>query len=49
MDGGRLDLEVLAHPSRGSDGSLSWMLVALTECQPIAGTHLVPPYAPFMD
>jgi PAS domain S-box-containing protein len=49
MDGGRLDLELLAHPSRGSDGSLRWILVALTECQPIAGTHHVQPYEPFMD
>ena len=49
MDGGRLDLELLAYPSRGSDGSLRWILVALTECQPLAGTHRVQPDAPFMD
>ena len=49
MDGGRLDLELLAYPSRGSDGSLRWILVALTEGQPLAGTHRVQPDAPFMD
>ena len=49
MDGGRLDLELLAYPSRGSDGSLRWILVALTEGQPFAGTHRVQPDAPFMD
>jgi PAS domain S-box-containing protein len=30
-DGGRVDLELLAHPSRGSDGSLRWTLMTLTE------------------
>src|SRR5439155_13654158 len=49
MDGGRLDLELLAHPRRGSDGSLRWMLVALTECQPFAGTDRVQSDVPFMD
>ena len=49
LDGGRLDLELLAYPSRGSDGSLRWILVALTEGQPLAGTHRVQPDAPFMD
>src|SRR5689334_6442442 len=36
MDGGRLDRALLAHPSRGSVGSLSWMAVAVTECQALA-------------
>ena len=49
MDGGRVDLEMLAHPSRGGDGTLRWILVALTECQLFAGTDRVQPYAPFMD
>ena len=49
MDGGRLDLELLAHPSRGSDGSLRWILAAFTEGQPGAGTHRAQPDAPFMD
>ena len=49
MDGGQLDLELLAHPSRGSDGSIRWILVALTECQPLAGAHRMPPGALFMD
>ena len=48
-DGGRVDLELLAHPSRGSDGSLRWILVTFTECQPFAGTDRVQPDAPFMD
>jgi PAS domain S-box-containing protein len=49
MNGGRVDLELLAHPSRGSDGSLRWILVTFTECQPFAGTDRVRPDAPFMD
>src|SRR6266699_932053 len=49
MDGGRVDLELLAHPSRGSDGGLRWILVTFTECQPLAGTDRVQPDAPFMD
>src|SRR5215472_5286801 len=49
MDGGRLDLELLAHPSRGSDGSLRWILATFTEGQPSAGTHRALPDAPFMD
>lgn len=38
-DGGRVDLELLAHPSRGSDGDLRWMLTTLTERRPRIGTH----------
>jgi PAS domain S-box-containing protein len=49
MDGGRVDLELLAHPVRGIDGSLRWILVTFTECQPLAGTHRAQPDAPFMD
>ena len=49
MDSSQLDLELLAYPSRGSDGSPRWILVALTEGQPLAGTHGVQPDAPFMD
>src|SRR5256714_5837904 len=49
MDGGRVDVELLAHPSRGSDGSLRWMLVTFTECQRLAGTDRAQADAPFMD
>jgi PAS domain S-box-containing protein len=49
MDGGRVDLELLAHPNRGSDGSLRWILVTFTGCQPFAGTERAQPDAPFMD
>src|SRR5439155_23930906 len=49
MDGGRLDLELLAHPSRGSDGSLRWMIVTCTECQPHVGTDRAKLDALFMD
>jgi PAS domain S-box-containing protein len=49
MDGSRLDVELLAHPSRGSDGSLRWITVAITESQPLAGTHRAQSDAPFMD
>lgn len=41
-DGGRVDLELLAHPSHDGDGSLRWILVTLTEWLPAAGM-------PFMD
>ena len=30
-DGGRVDVELLAYPSRGGDGSLRWILVTFTE------------------
>jgi PAS domain S-box-containing protein len=49
MDGGGMDLELLAHPVRGSDGSLRWILVTLAECQPLAGPDRAQPDAPFMD
>ncbi|MGE5290812.1 MAG: SpoIIE family protein phosphatase [Micromonosporaceae bacterium] len=48
-DGGRVDLELLAHPSRGDDGSLRWILVTLTECQPLAGRRRPEHDAPLMD
>jgi PAS domain S-box-containing protein len=48
-DGGRVDLELLAHPSRGSDGSLRWVLVTLTECRPPAGMRGAQHDAPFTD
>src|SRR6185437_350845 len=39
MDGSRLDVELLAHPSRGSDGSFRWIVVIITGGQSLAGTH----------
>jgi PAS domain S-box-containing protein len=45
-DGPPVDMELLAYPSRGGDGSLRWILVTLTEYRPAAGMH---PDAPFMD
>ena len=48
-DGGRVDVELLAHPSRGGDGSLRWILVTLTEGTALAGMHPMQPEAPFMD
>ena len=48
-DGGRVNLELLAHPSRGGDGSLRWILVTLTECRPLAGRHRPQHDALFMD
>ena len=48
-DGGQVDLELLAHPSPGSDGSLRWVLVTLTESRPLAGMHPAQPDAPHMD
>jgi PAS domain S-box-containing protein len=38
-DGGRVELELLAHPSRGRDGSLRWILMTLTEGRPSPGPH----------
>ncbi len=49
QDGGPVELELLAHPGRGSDGSFQWILLALPECGPLAGSHRVQPDAPFMD
>ena len=48
-NGGQVDLELLAHPSQGSDGSLRWVLVTLTESRPSAGMHPAQPDAPYMD
>ena len=48
-DGGRVDLELLAHPIRGSDGSLRWVLMTLTESPPQAGMRSAQPDAPHMD
>jgi PAS domain S-box-containing protein len=48
-DGSQVDLELLAHPSRGGDGSLRWSLVTLTECQPLAVRHRPGHDAPLMD
>jgi PAS domain S-box-containing protein len=39
QDGGRVDLELLAHPSQGSDGSLRWILMTLTEFRPAPGPY----------
>ena len=48
-DGGRVDLELLAHPSRGSDGSLRWVLVTLIEGPPLADMHPTQLDVPYMD
>ncbi len=48
-DGGQVDLELLAHPSPGSDGSFRWVLVTLTESRPLARMHPAQPGAPHMD
>ena len=48
-DGSQVDLELLAHPSPASDGSLRWVLVTLTESRPLAGMHPAQPDAPHMD
>ena len=48
-DGSQVDLELLAHPSPASDGSLRWVLVTLTESRPLAGMHPAQPGAPYMD
>jgi len=48
-DGGQVDLELLAHPSRGGDGSLRWVLATLTESRLLAGMHPAQPDAPYMD
>jgi len=48
-DGGQVDLELLAHPSQGSDGSLRWVLVTLADSRPLAGMHPAQSDAPYMD
>jgi PAS domain S-box-containing protein len=48
-DGGRIEVELLAHPSKDLDGSLRWILVTLTGSRPLSGLARALPEAPFMD
>src|SRR5215510_1113755 len=41
-DGGRVDVDLMAYPSRGGDGSLRWIVMTVTE-------RRAPPDKPFTD